>query len=40
METREEFQARIQDLMNQADKAIKKANDYLIRQGGTIALTV
>lgn len=39
METREEFQARIQDLMNQADKAIKKANDYLIRQGVVVDLT-
>lgn len=39
METREEFQARIQDLMKQADKAIKKANDYLIRQGVVVDLT-
>ncbi|MDR6806083.1 hypothetical protein J2Y45_003275 [Dyadobacter sp. BE34] len=38
METREEFQARIQDLMKQADKAIKEANDYLIRQGEVIDL--
>ncbi len=39
METREEFRARMHDLMRQADRAIKEASDYLIRQGVVVDLT-
>ena len=38
-ETKEEFQARLQALMAQADEAIKESTDYLISKGVVVDLT-
>ncbi|WP_143016789.1 hypothetical protein [Dyadobacter soli] len=39
METEEEFRARLQDLMQRADIAIKETSEYLLQQGITIDMT-
>ncbi|MHA4741208.1 hypothetical protein [Dyadobacter sp. MSC1_007] len=39
METREEFRARLHELMRQADLAIKETSEYLISQGHVLDLT-
>jgi len=39
METREEFRARVLDLMRQADLAIKETSEFLISQGHVLDLT-
>lgn len=39
METREEFRARLHELMRQADLAIKETSEYLISQGHVLDMT-
>ncbi|MBO9614682.1 MAG: hypothetical protein J7619_18420 [Dyadobacter sp.] len=39
METKEEFRARVLNLMQQADRAIKETSEYLLQQGVAVDMT-
>ena len=39
METREEFQSRLNDLLNETDEMIKEARNYLITKGVPVDLS-